>query len=449
MPFLSPLTHSQLPAHPWLLLGLLSAFLTPPALASASLTITPAVEIHFTAQPGHWLQLQQSTDLLTWNPALPPMLSQAGGSRTLLPAPGANGTFRLVSSPVRDLNATLEPIRSARRLPALGCVVIQSNQITGLGVVGMRKWNVNQPATTSDKWHHGSITKSITATLAAVLVSKGHLQWTHTLADVFPDKTSAMNAAWHSVTLESLLANRGGAPNSLNANGVWTDLWNFGGTPREARIRLLDRVTAVTPSSTPGTKYEYSNAGFAIAGAMLEQVMNQPWEDLVREHLFTPLGMVSGGFGVPATPRYLDQPWGHTLASGNPSPVPPGTDADNPPAIGPAGTVHASLTDLARYVALHLAGARGETTPLLHPADFLKLHSDVAGQGYALGWNVGSRPWAGGRTLSHTGSNVQWFTNIWIAPEKNWACIVVTNFGGQGAFEATDAVVAALIPLFL
>jgi CubicO group peptidase (beta-lactamase class C family) len=328
-------------------------------------------------------------------------------------------------------------------------VVIQSNLITGLGVVGVRKWNVNEPATISDKWHHGSITKSITATLAAVLVSKGHVHWTQTLAEVFPDKASAMNAAWHSVSLESLLANRGGAPGNLNAGGLWNDLWAFGGTPRQARILLLDRVTAVAPSSTPGSQYEYSNAGFAIAGAMLEQVMNRPWEDLIREHLFIPLGMASGGFGVPATPRYLDQPWGHTLSSGNPSPVPPGTDADNPPAIGPAGTVHASLTDLARYVALHLAGARGEATPLLDPASFLKLHSNVANQGYALGWNVGSRPWAGGRVLSHTGSNVQWFTNIWIAPEKNWACIVVTNFGGQGAFEATDAVVAALIPLFL
>jgi CubicO group peptidase (beta-lactamase class C family) len=449
MRFPSPFSLARLPAHAWFLLCLLPATLIPSALGSQALSISPAIEIRFASPPGQWIQLQQSTNLISWNPALPSMLSQAGESRTLLPAPDANGSFRLVSSPVRDLTDTLEPIRSARRLPALGCVVIQSNLITGLGVVGVRKWNVNEPATISDKWHHGSITKSITATLAAVLVSKGHVHWTQTLAEVFPDKASAMNAAWHSVSLESLLANRGGAPGNLNAGGLWNDLWAFGGTPRQARILLLDRVTAVAPSSTPGSQYEYSNAGFAIAGAMLEQVMNRPWEDLIREHLFIPLGMASGGFGVPATPRYLDQPWGHTLSSGNPSPVPPGTDADNPPAIGPAGTVHASLTDLARYVALHLAGARGEATPLLDPASFLKLHSNVANQGYALGWNVGSRPWAGGRVLSHTGSNVQWFTNIWIAPEKNWACIVVTNFGGQGAFEATDAVVAALIPLFL
>jgi CubicO group peptidase (beta-lactamase class C family) len=124
--------------------------------------------------------------------------------------------------------------------------------------------------------------------------------------------------------------------------------------------------------------------------------------------------------------------------------VAPGIEADNPAAIGPGGTVHCSLPDMARYVAFHLAGARGEGT-LLKPATFAKLYTEVAEQGYALGWGVASRPWAGGKTLQHTGSNTQWFSNVWIAPNRNWAIVVLTNYGGKSAFEATDSVVARMI----
>jgi CubicO group peptidase (beta-lactamase class C family) len=277
------------------------------------------------------------------------------------------------------------------------------------------------------------------------MVDEGRLDWTTKIVEVFPEEAGAMHADWRTVTLEMLLAHRSGAPGDLKPGGLWTELWNFGGTPREARLLLLQKVTAMAPASPPGTKHEYANAGYAIAGAMLEKLADKPWEDLIIERLFRPLKMTSAGFGVPATPRYINQPWGHILGANNArTPVAPGTDADNPPAIGPAGTVHCSLPDMARYVAFHLAGARGEGT-LLKPATFTKLYTDVANQGYALGWGVPTRPWAGGKALQHTGSNLQWFTNVWIAPDRNWAVVVLTNYGGTGAFEATDAVVARMV----
>ena len=86
---------------------------------------------------------------------------------------------------------------------------------------------------------------------------------------------------------------------------------------------------------------------------------------------------------------------------------------------------------------------------LLPPSAFAKLHADPDGDTDALGWNVATRPWAGGRTLSHTGSNLQWFTNIWIAPNKSWACLMMTNIGGDEAQSATDEVVGAMIGQFL
>ncbi len=365
-------------------------------------------------------------------------------------AAAAGPEFLLSTATLRDVASLLEPIRARLKLPALAVMVIRSNAVVGSGVVGQRKWGVSEPVTLADKWHQGSITKSMTATLAALLVQDGRLHWDTPLGEVFAGRAAAMHPQWRTVTLEQLLSHRGGAPDMawLEQQHIWGQAWNFGGTPWEARRLLLDQVTAQAPPAKPGSQYIYSNAGYAFAGAMLEEVMKHPWEELITERLFGPLGMASAGFGVPATPRYINQPWGHVFTNGVPSPVAPGPDADNPPAIGPAGTVHCSAPDLARYVGFQLSGARGEPGLLLRPESFSRLHHDPDGDGYALGWNEGRRDWAQGRTLSHTGSNNQWYSNVWLAPERNWACLVLTNIGGDAAFSATDAVVEAMIAQF-
>jgi CubicO group peptidase (beta-lactamase class C family) len=281
-----------------------------------------------------------------------------------------------------------------------------------------------------------------------MLVEQGRLRWDSTLAEVFPDWSPRMQAAWRPVTLEWLCSNRGGAPNDLGPSGIWTQLWNAQGTPREGRRLLLEKLTVLPPASTPGTTYEYSNAGFSLAGHMLETVMNRPWEDLLTEHLFRPLAMESGGFGVPATPRHIDQPWGHSWLNNLASPVEPGPTADNPPAIGPAGTVHCSLIDLARYVAFHLAGHASGADGLSQAA-FLKLHTAVPGNAdYAYGWTVLPRSWALGDALTHAGSNVQWYSVIWMAPNRAFGIVALCNVAGSGnhpGITATSQIVTRMI----
>jgi CubicO group peptidase (beta-lactamase class C family) len=186
---------------------------------------------------------------------------------------------------------------------------------------------------------------------------------------------------------------------------------------------------------------------------MLETVMNKPWEDLLRENLFEPLGMDSAGFGIPATPRHIDQPWGHSLVGNQPSPIPPGPNSDNPPAIGPSATVHCSVADLVRYVAFHLAGDAADT-PLLKRSSFTRLHTAVPNNsGYAYGWMVVNRPWAGGDALNHAGSNTSWYSVIWMAPNRKFGVVALCNLataaGANPGATATDQVVGKMISEFL
>lgn len=173
-----------------------------------------------------------------------------------------------------------------------------------------------------------------------------------------------------------------------------------------------------------------------------------PWEQSITEKLFKPLGMLGAGFGSPGDKEKIDQPWGHSGSGLSRKPVPPGSEADNPPAIGPGGNVHCPIEDFARYAVFHLEGAHKDTK-LLRKETFAKLHSAVAGQDYALGWYIAKRDWAGGTALNHNGSNTLNFAVMWLAPLKNFGVLVATNCAGPAAEKGTDQTAGKLIQKFL
>lgn len=363
------------------------------------------------------------------------------------PARNADAEAPLPAHDSARMSQMLETIRAKHKFPALAAAVVVDGKIVGTSAVGFRKHGGTEAATANDKFHIGSVTKSMTATLAAMLVEQGKIAWTTTIGESFPELAERLHADYRSATLEQLLAHRGGAPGSPPTL-LWLKAWDASGSPAEQRLDFVKGILARKPEAKPGTRHIYSNQGYAIAGVMLEKAAGKSWEELLRTMLFEPLGMTSAGFGAPATPGKVDQPWGHTkgLLRGMDS-VPPGPKADNPPAIGPAGTVHCSLADLAKYAAFHLSGERGGSK-LLNGESFKKLHTST-GDDYALGWVVLEREWAGGRALMHNGSNTMFYIVVWMAPEKDCAVIVATNVGVDPAAEGCDEAAGNLIRQFI
>jgi CubicO group peptidase (beta-lactamase class C family) len=351
----------------------------------------------------------------------------------------------------RDLHDLLEPIRARHKTPGLVGAIVRGEEVTAIGAAGVRRAGGDAPVTINDRFHLGSDTKAMTATLIAMLVEEGKLSWGTTVGEVFGADVKQMDGGWKAVRLEQLLTHRAGAPADLNAGGLWGRLWAAAERPgREQRRMLVEGVVSRPPVHAPGTKYLYSNAGYAIAGAMAERVMDRAWEDLMRERLFAPLGMASAGFGAPGTKGTVDEPLGHRA---NGSPVEVGVYADNPAAIGPGGTVHCTMGDWARFVALHVEGDRGRAR-LLKADTFTKLHTPAPGPGekYAMGWIVTQRPWAKGdgpgdtgRVLTHSGSNTMWYAVAWLAPERDFAVIAACNQGGNEAAKACDEAAGAMI----
>lgn len=332
----------------------------------------------------------------------------------------------------------LKPIREKSDVPAIAAAVVTSAGIQFVGAVGVRKRGSDIPITLDDLWHLGSDTKAMTSTLIAKLVEQGKLKWDITMAEVFPDLAPQMNPEFQKVTLLHLLSHRAGLPPNLALTKY------IGDDVMALRLRAVREELAKKPQSPPGKTYKYSNLGYIIAGAVVEKVTGKSWEEFMSSEIFEPLQMKSVGFGGTGTPGKIDQPWPHT-ADGKPTMI-NGPDIDNLPVMGPAGRVHCSIQDWAKFIQDQLRGDRGEPA-LLKPEAYQTLHTTHFGGDYALGWMVLDRSWGGGKVLNHGGDNTMNFANVWLAPKRDFAIIACVNQSGEKAFAATDEAIVALMKL--
>ena len=332
----------------------------------------------------------------------------------------------------------LAPIRQKYDLPAMAVAVVTSDGLKYSGAVGVRKRGTAIPVALDDLWHLGSDGKVMTSTLVARLVEKGQLNWSLTLGEAFPDLAAGMHADFRAVTLLHLLSHRAGLPANL-------DLHRYDGEDASAlRLQAVREELSHNPQSAPGSTFLYSNLGYILAGAVIERRTGRSWERLMADELFTPLHMTTAGIGGTGTPGVIDQPWPHER---NAQPTETnGPRRDNPPVMGPAGRIHCSMKDWARFIQDQLRGARGESA-LLSPDSYRKVQTAPFGGDYALGWQISDREWAGGKTLSHVGDNTMNYANAWIAPQRDFAILVCVNQSGSHLLNATDEAVRAMIAL--
>lgn len=309
--------------------------------------------------------------------------------------------------------------------PAVGVMRLEDGE-PAIGVAGSRAFRGDAPVGEDDLWHMGSNTKAMTAVLVARLVEQGVVRWEDTVTGYLGSHIEDIDPSFAYVTFLHLLSHRSG----LRANVNNVDMIRFGVRGAsdepitEQRLDYARRVLTETPQVRIEDEFLYSNAGYVVVGAMLEAATGESWEALMRREVFLPLGLESAGFGAPGSSEAVDQPRGHRGGMfGGLTAVEPGPAADNPPVLGPAGTVHLSLGDLAVYLDVVMAGMRGEQTDFLSAESWQLIATPPYGGDYALGWGV-----QGDQRL-HAGSNTMWFVQIVLEPETDSAAVVAFNDG--------------------
>ncbi|MCP4216190.1 MAG: beta-lactamase family protein [bacterium] len=351
----------------------------------------------------------------------------------------SSGSETKAPGKVRDISSLIEAEMKTQGLPAAAALIIEGDRVVARGAAGVRVLGKPEKVGFNDRWHLGSCTKTFTATLIGMLVERGKLSWDTTLAEALPDLSETMLPEYRNVTMEMLLAHRGGIDSEHAIPGLWATLWRREGSPMEQRLKMAKAMLVHPPKVKPG-EFFYANCSYAIAGHIAETTMQEPWEQLVRRLIFKPLGMTSAGFGVTWESEPATDPFPHNMDE---TPVQPGPFADNPPSIGPGATIHASIEDWAKFIIDHLKGAREKNGRLLKAETYARIHKKrrirKGHEGYALGWFTINQKWAtgdvsgnNGNCLTHEGSNNSWYAIVWIAPERNFAVLSCTNIGGNG-----------------
>lgn len=383
-------------------------------------------------------------------------LMAAGG---LVLAAAAPGSGKAEAPPFASLDETLKPYLGKFGLPAIAAAVVRNGRVTAAGAAGTRRIGAEIPVTLDDRFHIGSDTKAMTATLAGIEVEAGRLRWDSTLGEVLSDLPSGTNDQFRTITLRQLLSHTSGLPADnedflkLIQQSYALEDMNL----NDMRAWLVTQVAPHPLAAAPGTAWAYSNLGYTIAGAVLERVGGRSWEELIVERIFTPFGLKTAGFGPQSSMGRVDAPLGHArLQDGSLKPMLAGPDGDNPALLGPAGTVHLSVLDFATWAAWNAGeGKRGpavirpETLRLLH-TKVMDIYTPDAKPGtppsgaYCMGWGITSPPFSRHPFLTHTGSNNMNLAMVMLRPEVDFGMVLMTNAPGKPAEDGLQAVAAQI-----
>jgi D-alanyl-D-alanine carboxypeptidase len=339
-------------------------------------------------------------------------------------------------SPVMQaaIDSSAREILARTGAPSASVAVVKDGRIVYANAYGPARLDPAVPATPSMRYSIGSVSKQFTATAVLLLAERGKLSLDDKVGRWLPDLTRA-----NDVTIRQILSMTSGYQDYWPQDYVMPPMLK----PITAR-EIVNDWARKPLDFEPGTKWQYSNTNYVIAGMIVEKASGMPLVDFLRKEIFTPLHMASvvitddQALG-PADPmRYLRYALG-------------------PPRVAPkegkgwlfaAGELAMTASDLARWdisvidqAVLKPASYRAQQTSML-----LRNGTNT---GYGFGVNVGTSN--GRRLISHNGEVSGFTAQNSIYPDDHVAIVVLTNLDATSAsgqiasriasvlFGATDA----------
>ena len=272
------------------------------------------------------------------------------------------------------------------------------------------EWNIpNDPST---KFRLGSLTKQFTAASILLLEERGKLSVSDPVKKYLPDAP----AAWDKITLYNLLTHTSGIP-SFTGFPDYAESEPFATTPANLVARFRDKPLEFEP----GTKWNYSNSGYALLGYLIEKVSGESYADFVQKNIFTPLGMKDSGYDSASAiiphraSGYVAGPQGRENAGFIHMSVP-----------FAAGALYSTTEDLLKWETALFGGK------LLSAASLAKMTAPFK-QGYAFGLGVSAS--SGKKQLAHGGGIEGFNTYLSYSPDDQTTVAVLGNLNGHAPDE--------------
>ena len=343
---------------------------------------------------------------------------------------------------VRDLDAFIAAtLARFPTVPALSVAVARGAGPVYAKAHGRADIEAGIAATADTRFYIASSTKSFVGLTFALLDARGTIDLDWALAELAPDVAFAPALRAGEVTLRHLLSHTHG----LEGRPIEFRLAYTGEHDAATLWRLLGRLTP--NAQAPLGTFRYGNLGFNVAALLVERRLGRSWHDLVEREVLAPLALretVTRGVAALRARRLLAAPY----LSGTPG----GTERlyleKQDDMMQSAGGMFSTAGDMARWISVNLAAARGGRTPV--PAAAVAATHRPIGTldddfemfrrtGYGLGWYSG--PYQGGTLYHSFGGFTGARSHVSFLPDRDVGVAVLTNDEGIG-FALADIVAA-------
>jgi CubicO group peptidase (beta-lactamase class C family) len=357
----------------------------------------------------------------------------------------AQGTPRAAARALTGLDPFVTSVMQEWHVPGLALGVIRDGQPVLLKGYGHRDVAQQLPVTPRTLMAIGSNSKSFTVVLMGMLVDSGKIEWDKPVRTYLPDFQLYDEFAAREMTPRDLVTHRSGLPRH--------DLLWYGRA--YTREELYRRLKYLEPSASFRSRWQYQNLMYLTAGYLVEQRTGRSWDELIRERVFTPLGMTRSNTSVrnlatadDAALAYVWRPCPAERTAGNgsaPSPSDCGlvkVPYRNIDAVAPAGSINSSVEEMLHYIQLHIDSGRysgravlsKENTVAMQTPQMLvgsdEIWPDELGMAaYGLGLSVTS--YRGRKLVQHGGGIDGFISQMSWMPKERIGVVVLTNMSGN------------------
>lgn len=288
--------------------------------------------------------------------------------------------------------------------PGASVLVLRGGEVVFSAGYGMADPAARTPATTSTHYRLASVTKQFTAAAILTLADRGLLPLDQSVRTWLP--SLPQYAA--SVTVEHLLTHTGGFAD-------YEDLIPPGTTAQltEADVlHLLEQQPSL--DFAPGSRYRYSNSGYALLALIVERVSGRTFAEFLRDEILVPRGMITAvahqqGISTVPNRAYGSSRDGSSWRR---------TDQSPTSAVLGDGGLYASVEELAKWL---LSLDRGDFAAASHP----RVDTDKPGVRYGYGWRISEHK--GRKMVWHTGETIGFRNALVRFPDDQLAIVVLTN----------------------
>lgn len=356
------------------------------------------------------------------------LLAVAGAVTTLAQPPGPDDP---APESLAGFQAAAARVLQETRVPGAGLALVRQSGVEWAGGVGLADRDSGIPVTADTHFRVGSISKSFIALALVQLSEDGVLDLDAPVREVVPEVT--IDNPWEAtdpVRILNLLEHTAGF-DDMHFNEIYL--------PPGEPERPLEEVLERNPGSRrvrwrPGTRMSYSNPGYAVAGLVIETVAGMPYEDYIEEQIFEPLGMTSSSFRLTAADAA-----GLAQGYGGPSGPPVGF---RPIYLRPAGNLHTSPAELARFVQMLLGWGELGSAAVVDPEYLGNMEqprttlATAAGLRNGYGSGIATRLDLPYKVLGHDGGIAGFRSSYGYSPSRDVGYVVLLNSDGPGSDEA-------------